>query len=676
LVLHVSLAGRARPLGHDLMVASSEATVARSRPRATGLGAVGDASRGAWLVVGALTVAAFVLRVVGIRASLFGDERFTHAIVSENGLPGVWHEVYTTSITPPFHYVLAWSSIQFGGDSTVLVRLPSLVLGTAMIPLVFVLARRVGGARTGVVAAAIYAFSPFAIFYSTEARAYETMVFLVTVSTLALLRAGEGAGRRWWVVYALASCAALWTHYTAVFVLAVEALWGVWVFSERRRELVIAQAAAIAGFLPWVVGGFLEQRQNEGVTILAAFGDKSVRAIVKYPLQTVIGHPFVGLADVPGNLALLLVAGVAGLAVAAAVLRPAVYRAIVPSLRSERALIVLLAFATPAGMLALGLIGPDLYWLRNLSASQPGLIVLIALVLATLSTALPPRVAVAVLGAMGAVLAIVAVQSVRPADGRPDYRDAAHYLGRVAGADPVVYVPTLLNPDARLGSSALSPYDRRPGRLYRFFDPAPWLIGRSEGRSVYLVQAREPALLAATGRGEAPAGLLERRAALGGPDGRAILRATKTFAGFYPVTVQRFSGAVQGRLERRGPERLISWTLGRRVVVEPGGARGAVDTAQRSARQLTLSGYGVDGKRPRPADWILAFSRGRLIAVSSLGALRPDLGAAFGPSVRLAGFSLAPLGPASDAPSLRVFAVSGSRASELPLSPAAKRALG
>jgi hypothetical protein len=337
---------------------------------------------------------------------------------------------------------------------------------------------------------------------------------------------------------------------------------------------------------------------------------------------------------------------------------------------------VLLAVATPAGMFLLGLIGPNLFGLRNLSASQPGLIVLIALVLATLSAALPARVAVVALGAMGAVLFVVAVQSVRPVERRPDYRDAAHYLDRVAGADPVVYLPTLLSPDARLGSSALSLYDQRPHRLYRFFDPAPWLIGRSKGRSVFLVQAREPAVLAATGLDTAPAGLLERRAALGGPDGRAIARATRTFAGFYPVTVRRFAGAAQGRLERRGPERLISWTLGRRVVVEPGAARGAVDTAQRSGAQLTLSGYGVDGKRPRPADWVLAFSRDRLVAVSSLGALRPDLAAAFGPSVRLAGFSLAPLGPAPGAPSLRVYAVSGSRASELPLSPAAKRALG
>ena len=62
-------------------------------------------------------------------------------------------------------------SLQWGGDSTVLVRLPSLVLGTAAIPVVFLLGRRVAGTRVGLFAAAILALSPFAIFYSTEARA-------------------------------------------------------------------------------------------------------------------------------------------------------------------------------------------------------------------------------------------------------------------------------------------------------------------------------------------------------------------------------------------------------------------------------------------------------------------------------------------------------------------------
>jgi 4-amino-4-deoxy-L-arabinose transferase-like glycosyltransferase len=173
-----------------------------------------------WQVSGALialigiTAVGFALRVAGMDQSLYGDERYTYSIVTGHGLGGVWHQVYSTSITPPLHYYLAWLSVQFGGDKTILVRLPSLLLGTATIPLLYVLAKRIGGTAVGLLAAGLLALSPFAIFYSTEARAYETVVFLVTVSTLALLKARDG-GRAWWVVYIIASCAAIWAHYTA-----------------------------------------------------------------------------------------------------------------------------------------------------------------------------------------------------------------------------------------------------------------------------------------------------------------------------------------------------------------------------------------------------------------------------------------------------------------------------
>jgi hypothetical protein len=304
------------------------------------------------------------------------------------------------------------------------------------------------------------------------------------------------------------------------------------------------------------------------------------------------------------------------------------------------------------------------------------LIVLVALVLATLSAALPARVAALVLGAMAAVLGVIAVQSVRVQDRRPDYRDAAAYLDRVAGSDPVVEVPLLLSPDARLGSSALDLYDRRPHRLSRFLDPTPWLKARAGGHGVYLVDPQDPALRAAVGLDRAPAALLARRAQLGGLDGRAIARTTKTFAGFYPIVVRRYSGAAQGRVVRRGTEQVISWTFGRRIVVTPGAARGAVESAKRAGTQIAIVGYALAPTGARPADWALAFSGGRLFAVSSLGGKRPDLARALGPSAGLAGFTLPSLGAPPDPSDLHVYAVSGTRASELPLSPAAKRALG
>ena len=100
------------------------------------------------------------LRVAGIGEASYGDERYTHAIVTGNGPRGIWHEVYTTSVTPPLHYYLAWLATQLPGEDTTLLRLPSLLLGTAAIPLIFLFGKRAGGVAVGLVAAAFLALDP------------------------------------------------------------------------------------------------------------------------------------------------------------------------------------------------------------------------------------------------------------------------------------------------------------------------------------------------------------------------------------------------------------------------------------------------------------------------------------------------------------------------------------
>ena len=92
--------------------------------------------------------------------------------------------------------------------------------GVATIPLVYLLGVRTVGSPAALVAAALTALSPFMIYYSAEARGYALMMALVALSTLAMLLAVDT--RRTALVgpvRASARCAAVYTHYTCVFVL-------------------------------------------------------------------------------------------------------------------------------------------------------------------------------------------------------------------------------------------------------------------------------------------------------------------------------------------------------------------------------------------------------------------------------------------------------------------------
>jgi hypothetical protein len=93
---------------------------------------------------------------------------------------------------PPLFYLLASVWTGAFGDGDVAVRSLSAVFGIATLPLVWAAGRRLGGPTCALAATVLYATSPFAIRYATEARMYALVAFLVVAGWLAL-PPGRGA---------------------------------------------------------------------------------------------------------------------------------------------------------------------------------------------------------------------------------------------------------------------------------------------------------------------------------------------------------------------------------------------------------------------------------------------------------------------------------------------------
>jgi uncharacterized membrane protein len=169
--------------------------------------------------------------------ALYGDEVQAFWDVSGRSLGDTLHLLAgnSTELSPPLFFVFAWVSDHLFGASAESLRIVSLAAGLATIPLTYLLGRRTVGVRAGLLGAAFVAVSPFMIFYSSQARPYALMVMLCLVSTLALLRAVRDGGRSWWLLYAATSCAAMYTHYTSVFPLAVQLGWALVTQPGARR---------------------------------------------------------------------------------------------------------------------------------------------------------------------------------------------------------------------------------------------------------------------------------------------------------------------------------------------------------------------------------------------------------------------------------------------------------
>lgn len=440
------------------------------------------------LLVALIFAIGLVARAPGIGESLLGDELYTYDIATSATLGGVFDEINETELNPPLYFVLAWLCAKLG-DPVVAIRIPSLAFGTAAVPMVWLVGRRAVGREAALLGAALFALAPFAVYYASEARAYSTLVFLALLSTYALLRALDDGGRGWWVAYAAVTAAVMYTHYTGVFVLTVQAAWALWAHRERWRALAIASSAAAVAYLPWVP--FI--RENVPVDIIEVVFPLTARNFVRGLLRLFPGHPNPGLAEVPGRAGVVLVA--LGLAVAVALLAVWIARAWRSRAGSlappdpRLVLIVALAAAAPIGAVVADFAGHPIYFPRNLISSLPALcLALAALAAGGARVSRPGAAAAAALLVAGA--AVGTVQTLRPQNGRAQYKAAAEWVDeRARPGDPVAQVPGF---QARgVLRQAFSIHFDRPHALFTVEDDprAALSAARREGR-LYVITLR------------------------------------------------------------------------------------------------------------------------------------------------------------------------------------------
>lgn len=395
--------------------------------------------------VGILTVAALALRFSQIGQTLLGDETFSYFDIVHRNLGSVLANVHTGGEnSPPLYFALAWLSIKLG-DPTEWIRLPSILLGAATIPVVYATGRATVGRWAGLAAAALLVASPFTLYYGVEARPYATMMFFVALSTLLLLRALQHGGRGWWAGYTLAVAAAAYTHYTAVFVLAVQALWSLWAARRQIATALVANLAIPILYIPW-----LPHVRGKALAVIGGLQPLTAHNMAVDLVRIVIGYPYATVREIPTwpGLAVFLACLLFGLAFA---LGP---RLRVQALRPIRApldqapsrhlgLLVLLAVATPVGLFLYSELDTDLWLARGLSASLPA----IALVIGYVLTRPPRALAALVCAAALAVLIAGTVKAVQVPYARSPYRSVARYLDRrIAPGEPIDYVTLVGGP--------------------------------------------------------------------------------------------------------------------------------------------------------------------------------------------------------------------------------------
>lgn len=173
-----------------------------------------------WFAV-VLTLAGFALRLHNLGVSSFrGDEAFT--VINWVRPPlaqTLASDIVVKDPQPPLAYGLihVWGHA-FGEGEFAMRLLPALV-STLGIPALYTLGHRIGGHRTGLLAALLWAVHPLQIWHAQDARNYALWAAFSALALWLALRALDRQQRVDWVLYVVTATAAAYVYYLELFIL-------------------------------------------------------------------------------------------------------------------------------------------------------------------------------------------------------------------------------------------------------------------------------------------------------------------------------------------------------------------------------------------------------------------------------------------------------------------------
>jgi 4-amino-4-deoxy-L-arabinose transferase-like glycosyltransferase len=166
-----------------------------------------------------------------------------------------------TAEKPPLYpaYLAVWAKLGLSSYRSNLVA--SSFLGAGTVALVGLIARRVGGVRTGLIAAALAAVYPGLVVLDGSLRSESLYVLLAAAALLAAYRLVERPAWRRAAVLGAAVGAAALTRSEGLLLLALLALPAAWLTAPDRRDrlrlLCVAVAASALLVVPWLARNWI-----------------------------------------------------------------------------------------------------------------------------------------------------------------------------------------------------------------------------------------------------------------------------------------------------------------------------------------------------------------------------------------------------------------------------------
>lgn len=212
------------------------------------------------LILGGITLAGFVLRLLVINQPIAYDEAYTFLNFASRPFKHILAD-YSAPNNHILHTILVGIAYRMFGGEPWVVRMPAFLAGTLMVPVMYLTARRFFSRPQALGAAALMAVTPVLIDYSVNGRGY-TMLFLFALlltnfAAILVIRQSKPA----FIAYGLTAALGFYTIPIFLYPMAGVSLWVALTYlvdkdpwRERLRRLAVFLGVCIlAGLLTLIL---------------------------------------------------------------------------------------------------------------------------------------------------------------------------------------------------------------------------------------------------------------------------------------------------------------------------------------------------------------------------------------------------------------------------------------
>ena len=192
-----------------------------------------------------LIAAGFVARLAWARALFLNADEALHYLLSAQPSFDLTYRASLTTVHPPLLILLLhyWS---WAGRTEWILRLPSVLAGTAFCWLMYAWLKRVTDAETALIGLSLLLFSPALIYVSSEIRQYALLTFFLAASLYGLERGIIDDSPGWMLLSSFSLLLGLSTHYSSLIFALAMGIYGL------LRLRTVSTSTAVVGV--WVAG--------------------------------------------------------------------------------------------------------------------------------------------------------------------------------------------------------------------------------------------------------------------------------------------------------------------------------------------------------------------------------------------------------------------------------------